>query len=243
MLLILRQVREKNISFGNILCATLLIIAALWFQDIFRGPEPRVNVASSPPPASILQVGEQVPAREAKPETASYLSFLEAKLDYTAREINRLRFGFIKNYISGGSNIDTDVRFYSVGDVIRYFPRALVIGFFSPFPDMWFSPGKEVGYGGRLLAAFETLLMYFNFPLMIFGLWKARRRWGAWVLIMIGSATLSVLGMIVTNIGALYRMRFAYWMLLVIIGANGILHLREEIMKRRKSARTLVNTQ
>ncbi|HEX8174962.1 MAG TPA: hypothetical protein VF543_07570 [Pyrinomonadaceae bacterium] len=243
VLLILRMLREKNISFGNILCAILLIIAATWFQDIFRGPEPRVNVASSAPPASAVQVGEQAPARDAKPETASYLSSIEAKLGYTAREIDRLRFGFIRNYISGGSNIDTDVRFYSVGDLIRYFPRALAIGFFSPFPDMWLSPGKEVGHGGRLLAAFETLLIYFNFPLMIFGLWKARRRWGAWVLIMISSAALSVLAMIVTNIGALYRMRFAYWMLLVIIGANGMIHLREEIMKRRESARAVVNTQ
>lgn len=237
VLLILRQVREKSFSFGNILCAILLIISALWFQNIFRGSEPRPRVASAPPPASAVQGGEQeVPARLAQPEPAPPPSLLKAKLDHIAREINRLRLGFIKSYISGGSNIDTDVRFDGLGDVIRYTPRALLIGFFSPFPDMWFSPGKEVGYGGRLLAAFETLLMYCSFPLTIFGLWKARRRWGAWVLIMVSSAALSVLGMIVTNIGALYRMRFAYWMLLAIIGANGILHLREEIIKRRKSA-------
>jgi hypothetical protein len=241
LLLILRQLLEKHISFGNILCAILLITACLWFPDVFRGSEPRSNVVLSNPPASNIQPVVQTSTSEAKPKSPSYLTVLESKLDYIASEINRLRTGFIKSYINGGSNIDVNVRFNGVGDVIRHLPRAWLIGFFSPFPEMWFSPGKEVGYAGRLLAAFETALMYLNFPLMLFGLWKARRKWGAWQLIIISLTTLTVLGMIVTNIGALYRMRFAYWMLLVIVGANGILHLRE-VLRYKDASRSSVNT-
>lgn len=227
LLLVLRQLLERHVSVGNILCMVLLITACAGFLGLSVAPRASIYVAQINFPAASLYINEQVPAPEAKPTTTTSSSSVGYWLDYTAIRLNRLRSRFIKAYAGAGSNIDYHVQFNGAGDVIRYLPRAMLIGLFSPFPDMWFSPGKEDGRTGRLIAAFETLLMYLNFPLVLFGLWKARRRWGAWQLIMTSTASVIGLAMIVTNIGALYRMRIVFWMLLVLIGANGILHLRK----------------
>src|SRR2546423_1095768 len=47
-----------------------------------------------------------------------------------------------------GSRIDANVSFNSGGDIIRQLPRAIIVGFFAPFPNMWLGAGKQVGYGG-----------------------------------------------------------------------------------------------
>src|SRR6185503_1062177 len=58
------------------------------------------------------------------------------------------------------SRIDEDVRLNSVGSIIRHLPRALAVGLFAPFPNMWLRAGKHVAYSGRLMSGFETLLTY-----------------------------------------------------------------------------------
>jgi hypothetical protein len=57
-------------------------------------------------------------------------------------------------------NIGSDVQFTSVSDIVRFVPRAAVIGFLAPFPRMWFEAGSY-GIGGRLISGAETLVMYF----------------------------------------------------------------------------------
>ena len=71
-----------------------------------------------------------------------------------------MRYGFVTSYPGAGSNIDTDVEFKSIGDILGYLPRAALIGLFAPFPQMWFEAGPQVGYAGRIVSGLETLLMY-----------------------------------------------------------------------------------
>jgi len=111
-------------------------------------------------------------------------------------------------------------------------PRALEVGFFAPFPYMWLQPGHLVGSGGRLLSGIETLLTYMIECLALCGLWRARRRLSAWFLavsILLGTVAL---GLAVNNIGALYRLRYPFWIMIVVLGAGGVNHFRRVVLKQ-----------
>jgi hypothetical protein len=130
------------------------------------------------------------------------------------------------NYPASGSNIDTDVRLESWGEIIRYLPRALEIGLFAPFPDRWLTSGTQVGRGGRMLAGFETLLMYFAYLLSVIALWRRRNSLPVWFLAAVAVACVIALSIVTANVGALYRFRYPLWMLIIIIGVDGALELR-----------------
>ncbi|HET7287268.1 MAG TPA: hypothetical protein VFI71_07350, partial [Pyrinomonadaceae bacterium] len=129
------------------------------------------------------------------------------------------RAGF-RSYTSQASNLDRDVQFHSPGDIVRYVPRALVIGFFAPFPKMWVESGSY-GRTGRLLSGAETLVMYFLYLAVGFCLWRDRRNMKMWFVFLIAAVGLLALGLVVVNAGALYRIRYVFWMMLIVIGSRG----------------------
>src|SRR4030095_10302178 len=59
-----------------------------------------------------------------------------------------------------GSRSDAEVKLNSPGDIVRHVPRALVVGLFAPFPNMWLHSGKQVGLSGRAMSGFEILLTF-----------------------------------------------------------------------------------
>lgn len=122
---------------------------------------------------------------------------------------------------SGVSNIDTDIKFHSVSDLIRYSPRALTIGMFSPFPNIWFAVGGRMGRAGRLLAAVETFCIYLIEFLALFGLWRTRRKVTAWFLLMFALIGVCSLAIVTSNLGALYRLRYPFFLMIFVIGAGG----------------------
>jgi hypothetical protein len=135
--------------------------------------------------------------------------------------INKLRQDFASEFSDAGSNVDTDVQIQSTGDVIRYLPRAVMIGYLAPFPNMWFGAGLQVSQAGRLLSGCEMLVIYLIEGLAIIGLWKGRRRFAVWFLWLVSALGLTSLGLVVLNIGALYRLRYVFIILLLIIAASG----------------------
>lgn len=135
-----------------------------------------------------------------------------------------------------GSRIDAEVKFRSISDMIRYGPRAIAIGIFAPFPNMWFGVGKQVGAGGRWISGFEMLVTYLLECLALVGLWVARRQLEAWLLFGVAALGSVALGLVVSNIGALYRLRYPFWIIMVIISAGGLVHLlRSQAFKWRAS--------
>lgn len=132
---------------------------------------------------------------------------------------------FIRLYTDAGSNIDNDVQFYGPADILRYAPRAAAIGLFAPFPDMWFTSGKTVGSAGRLLVGVETLLMYLVEALALCGLWFGRRRLSAWLFFLLSAVGVFALGLVVTNVGALYRIRYLFLIMLMVLAAGGVARL------------------
>lgn len=206
-LLVIRQVRERRVLTGNLIGAALLLVITL---SIPRAAGELQKLGAAPGKTSIarpiLPLWQRIAAR---------------------------RYGFITYNPDAGSNIDTDVQFANAVDIARYLPRAVEIGFCAPFPSMWFATGRQVGYAGRVIGGLETMLMYVVELLAILGLWRERRRLSVWLLLLIAGAGLTALGLVVVNLGTLYRMRYAFWMLLIIVGAVGAVQIRSIAFRNR----------
>lgn len=135
--------------------------------------------------------------------------------------INR-RAAFQRSYIATGSSLDPDVTLRTSTDVLSYLPRATEIGFFAPFPNMWFAPAGITGRVGRIVSAGETSVMYLLYIVAAICLWRERRRLTMWFLFLVAGLSLIALGLVVANAGALYRLRYVFWVMLIIVAAQGM---------------------
>jgi hypothetical protein len=145
-----------------------------------------------------------------------------------AAQIGWVRHQFITRYASAGANLDTDVELQTPGDMVRYLPRAIEIGLLAPFPSMWFSPGKEVGLSGRLVIGAEMLGCYLLLGLACLTLMRERRRLVVWFLFasaVLGSVALAYA---VVNAGALYRLRYPYFIPIILLAAQGYVEWRHK---------------
>jgi hypothetical protein len=221
LLLVIRFVQTRRISrtavaFGVILVAVLALTPR--FQPLFHNQqELRRQRAIVPEAVQQLPLDRQIAARRAG---------FQFRMDQEGNV----------GPADDGSRIDAEVRFRSIGDMIRYTPRAMAIGIFAPFPNMWFGVGRQVGAGGRWISGFEMLITYVLECLALVGLWVARRKLEAWLLFGVAMLGSVALGLVVSNIGALYRLRYPFWIMMVIISAGGFVHLwRSQAFKWRAS--------
>jgi 4-amino-4-deoxy-L-arabinose transferase-like glycosyltransferase len=203
-MLVQRMIREKKVRGGNLIVMFAIIAAALFVPT-------RLESTSLPgvrPPATSLAI----------PSTLQS-STTQGIWTTVAREIAERRAGF-NLYAARASNIDSDVRFRSVADIARFIPRAFVIGFFAPFPKMWVQPGN-FGWMVRLLSGVETLAMYFLYVAAAVCAWRNRRNRKMWLLLLVATIGMVALGLVVVNAGALYRIRYVFWMLMIVIASRG----------------------
>lgn len=221
-LLVIRQIREKRLLVGNSLGLGLLLIVMV---VVPRAAE-KLQLYSFPinEDAEVIQPATDSASQDPSPESPSPARDIEPPLPPGAglqARITRIRHRFVQKYPNAGSNIDTGVSFASKADIARYLPRAVVIGLFSPFPNMWFVPGTEVGLKGRIFCGLETAVMYLVNILAVLGVWFRRQQLTTWLLVLIIGAGLTALGLVVSNIAALYRMRYVFWILIIILGMEG----------------------
>ncbi len=207
---LLRMILLRKVMAGAIVCAAFLLAGVVIiprFQDSYRSNQ-QVNAArvSSPAEYEVFSTEKQV-------------------------EVRRRIFGYHLeddgnfSVAQDGSRIDREVQFGGPMDIARYLPRATVVGLWAPFPNMWFSQGKQVGSSGRGLSGFEMSLTYVLEILALIGLWSRRRSLAAWFLfgfILLGCVAL---GLVASNVGALYRLRYPFWIMIVILGAGGLMRV------------------
>jgi hypothetical protein len=198
------MVRERKLLLPNLLLLLVIAVAVLTIPTQIKSTTLGVK---SPTSVIALPVGAN---------TSSH-----SMLWRLGFQIRQRRLGF-SVYQAKSSNMDPEVTFNSAWEIIRYIPRAIEIGFFAPFPRMWFETGIS-GRSGKLLAALETLVMYVLYVPMTFCLWKERRRLNMWMIFLTTCVALLALGLVVANAGALYRFRYLFWMMLMVIGVKGIL--------------------
>jgi len=218
-LLILRQLRERRILASNLLGVALLIIPmAIIPHALPRFLSARVQSRALVEPAEAQPgvIGTQLPTR-----------------------IRLIRQRSVGVYTTAGSNIDNDLGFTSTGDIVRYLPRAAAIGLFAPFPNMWFVRGAEVGRAGRLLSGVETALIYAIEMLAVVGLWRRRRRLSAWLLVMVCVLGSTALGLVVANVSIIYRLRYAFFMLIIVLGSHGGLQILSALASKKQTRATV----
>jgi len=133
-------------------------------------------------------------------------------------QLERRRNAF-KVYEGQASNIDSDVSFRSVGDVVRYLPRAAEIGFFAPFPGFWTNRNSLMV--SRVISGIETLVMYVFYIFAAIAIWNERGRLSMWLILLVAVSGMISLGLAVINLGALFRLRYCFWILMIIIAAHG----------------------
>jgi putative peptidoglycan lipid II flippase len=120
------------------------------------------------------------------------------------------------------SAIDINVNFDSLGDVMRYLPRATQIAFLSPFPNFWLGQGSlpQTSYMRRVVAL-EMIVVYFSLLGLPWAVWRWRRSPEFWMVLLFPSGLLIVYSLVVANIGTLYRYRYGFTMLIVALGIAG----------------------
>jgi putative peptidoglycan lipid II flippase len=218
VLLLFRAVRERHAAAGTALFALLIIAAIIVtprFQPYFHNQQdPRI-------PTTIMQnvdalsLPEQIAARRA----GFRIKIEEGKIVPA----------------TDGSKIDADVKLNTRSEIIRHLPRAIMVGFFAPFPNLWWQTGKEVGASGRLISGFETLLTYMLECFALFGLWRGRRNLSVWFIFGFVVLGAIALGLVVNNMGALYRLRYPFWTLMVILAAGGLELVRTRLSKSKQA--------
>ena len=117
------------------------------------------------------------------------------------------------------SSIDNDINFESAADYLPYLPRALQIGFLSPFPSMWFTQGSSAGTTvGRAVLGIVTLFFYFCIAFFVLSLHAYRRKPIFWLIVLFCTYGLLVFTYVYPNIGTLVRFRYCFYMTIVCIG-------------------------
>ena len=140
--------------------------------------------------------------------------FLERYLVISAKtRVAMIRYN---QKVGAGSLIDADVAPRSVPETILYLPRALQIALFAPFPDTWLQKRSVP----RLIAVAETVVWYLIAPGLLFALYY-RRSLALTVTLLFALYFLTVLSYVTPNVGTLYRYRYAYKFLLIVVAAGG----------------------
>jgi len=159
------------------------------------------------------------------PETPAYLLFVANTLDRVAIQLSALRLGF-HNYgrnIQGGSFVDVNQDYLTFDSIIAYLPKASYYGFLSPFPTSVFKSGHETGRIGSVLAGIEILIFYVVLVGVFYMLFKARTQIAPIsVAILLSVAIIILLGYVIPNLGALYRMRQPYLLPFYLAGVQGL---------------------
>lgn len=232
-LLVVRQRRERRLLYWNMACPLLAIAAACVFAPLVmrhRGQHVVLafkhypsEQAGQPKSASggvrLPSVLSDVRLRESG--DGSNAGQLYAAADRLALRVGSVRSKFNAFYPGSGSMLDEDVEFTDLKSLMLYLPRASEVGFFAPFPNMWFAEGRSVGRAGRLVSGAETLSIYLSELLTLVAVFRAPRQLAPWLLLSITACGVTVMGLAITNLGTLYRLRYTFWILLIILGVKG----------------------
>ena len=203
VLLVSRMVREKTFMSGNAIVMLVVIVTVLFVP-------PRLESTTLP--------GTRPPLTPLAIPTAGQAAAREGVWTTALKQISTRRAGF-RFYNSRASDIDPEVQFSSTGDIVRFIPRAFVIGFFAPFPRMWVQTGS-FGLAVRVVSGLETLAMYFLYIAACVCVWRERRNRKMWLLFLVATIGMLALGLVVVNAGALFRLRYVCWILMIILAAD-----------------------
>lgn len=179
------------------------------------------------------------PQTQIQPKIAWERSWwLPERIDNKLMLIAEVRYVFLNEYFKDAAgNVDSK-NFIpkNAMDFILYIPRAYMLGFLSPFPNVWFTNGGTAGGTiARYITPFETVLIWIG--LSLFLLWSIKSR--AFLNYQFLSVFIICLIMIylhvVTepNLGPIYRKRYVF---VLFLASTGYAYILEKLTKRRHGA-------
>jgi hypothetical protein len=199
LLLTIRYVRESRFLLPNMLVVVIILaitLSAMFALSVYR-------MADHP------RLGFKHPSHQ-----------LALKWWQVGERVGTLRAGFMKEYRRSGSNVGTDVRITNLRELVAFVPYAMVIGLFTPFPSMWFETGTPTGPLARKVSGAETIVMYGVEMLAVLAFWRTRRNLSSWLLMSVSLFAMTLLGLVVVNVGALFRQRYFFVILLIVLAAG-----------------------
>lgn len=164
------------------------------------------------------------PQSKSELDEATARPTLKRRLDLLAVRIWQLRWDY-ERAEGGAGLIDQGIVFGDARQLLLYTPRAMAIGLFAPFPNQWFDEGRQSGKIGRRVAAAEMLVTYVLFVFAVLAFWRARKSRATWLLALIMVFGVTTVALIVPNLGAMFRMRYGFLILLVPLAVSEILRL------------------
>jgi 4-amino-4-deoxy-L-arabinose transferase-like glycosyltransferase len=235
VLLIIRQLRERRLLFWNMACPLVFLLGAfvlIPFATTHRSQkfkhypsdqigQPKAVANAGGRMATVISYRPRV-SRPGQSASRPFVGPLLAATDRAAQRVSNARTKFAAFYPDAGSGIDRDVEFRTSRDLILYLPRAFVIGWWAPFPNTWIAAGRRVGSAGKLVSGVETLIIYVCQLLALLAILCEPRSLASWLLLSLITLGVTALGLVVPNVGALYRFRYTFWILLIILGMKGL---------------------
>ncbi|MBP7527846.1 MAG: polysaccharide biosynthesis C-terminal domain-containing protein, partial [Syntrophorhabdaceae bacterium] len=122
--------------------------------------------------------------------------------------------------VKAQSAIDEEVRPDNIWSSIAYLPRAAFVALFAPFPDKWFENTSVI----RLVSVGETAIWYLLVPGVFLAFWY-RRSLQLLLMTLNALVFLTILGFANPIVGTLYRFRYVYLFVLMLIGVMGWMEL------------------
>jgi 4-amino-4-deoxy-L-arabinose transferase-like glycosyltransferase len=249
VLLVVRQLIERRPLYWNMAGPVFILVAgALLIASQTMGASQKFkNHPANEAGEAKAEAGRGIKVRSAAsylPRTnqdgppTTYTGKLSDRSHRMALRIGSVRDRFSANYAKSGSAIDTGVRIRDLNGLLSYLPRAFVVGCCAPFPTTWLAKGQRVGSSGRLLSGVETLVMYVIGLLALFAIVRPPHRLAATLLLSISILGVTLIGLVVPNVGALYRFRYVFWVLLIILGVKGFEVIRGSVRQWLYSRRT-----
>jgi len=142
-------------------------------------------------------------------------------IDSRLRGLAQARASFRRSYRGAGLNLDDDIGFSSLGDMLRYLPRATAISLFAPFPEHWSGVGmKQGGTTMRRITGFEMLFVYICLALLPYAIWRWRTRFEIYLIVIYCFISTMLFAICITNLGALYRFRYGFLMTLIALSMS-----------------------
>ncbi len=134
------------------------------------------------------------------------------------RRLNEKRLGYTTS--GGALVVDQGVAIDTLGRFIHYIPRAIANAMFGPFPSQW-----KLG-DAQSSCLVEVLLLYAISPLLVIALVKLWRVGGfnGWFLGSYIVLMQLLLGMVIANLGILFRLRLMFlipWLAVLPLGIGG----------------------
>lgn len=216
VLLLIRQLTERQLLLRFMLTAIPIIVVLI----VIYSTTPRTSMQVKPSPLNPPNAPQST--QELDEATAGIT--LKRRLDFLAVRIWQLRWDY-ERAEGGAGLIDQGIVFGDARQLLLYTPRAVVIGLFAPFPNQWFDEGRQSGKIGRRVAAAEMLVIYVFFAFAVLAFWRGRKSGPTWLLVLIILLGVTTLALIVPNLGAMFRMRYGFLILLVPLAVSEILRL------------------